>query len=87
MLSLSVAFSSKSPSRKIELTRSSSPKKRSLLSEMESLDLCLGTKIKNKFLEKQAFFRVGNLRNSLIVQCKIRAKFVRSRHTEGIGSF
>ncbi|CBY15178.1 unnamed protein product, partial [Oikopleura dioica] len=32
-------------------------------------------------------FRVGNLRNSLIVQCKIRAKFVRSRHTEGIGSF
>ncbi|CBY15863.1 unnamed protein product, partial [Oikopleura dioica] len=27
-------------------------------------------------------FRVGNLRNSLIVQCKIRAKFVRSRHTE-----
>jgi len=27
-------------------------------------------------------FRVGNLRNSLIVQCKIRAKFVRSHHTE-----
>ena len=24
-------------------------------------------------------FRVGNLRNSLIVQCKIRAKFVKSR--------
>jgi len=27
-------------------------------------------------------FRVGNLRNSLIVQCKIRAKFVRSRQTD-----
>ena len=26
-------------------------------------------------------FRVGNLRNSLIVQCKIRAKFVKSRQT------
>ena len=25
--------------------------------------------------------RVGNLRNSLIVQCKIRAKFVRSKQT------
>ena len=27
-------------------------------------------------------FRVGNLRNSLIVQCKIRAKFVKSRQTK-----
>ena len=27
-------------------------------------------------------WRVGNLRNSLIVQCKIRAKFVRSRQTD-----
>ena len=27
-------------------------------------------------------FRVGHLRNSLIVQCRIRAKFVKSKQTE-----
>ena len=32
-------------------------------------------------------FRVGNLRNSLIVQCKIRAKFVKSRQTKKWSSF
>ena len=89
MPSWSAAYLLRSQSQRIEQIHSFSQTMPSLPSAMANTVLCFGL----FHLHGAQFFdtvekltwiflnRVGNLRDSLIVQCKIRAKFVRSKQT------